>query len=167
MGHGGSSPVAPQDRSVCGGSTVSPNQRYSEGRYCLNDLHKAAGGSKTHQLSNWARRTETDELVNALLQDSNLRLAPLAVTHGGPNRGTNVCEDLVIDYAAWISPQFRLKVYRVFKQAAMGQVQQPVAVGGNAMMLQQLEVMHSNPYVEAHYATAGDSPTPMVAGYCW
>lgn len=38
----------------------------SEGRYCLNDLHKAAGGEPKHKPGNWARRVETAELVNEI-----------------------------------------------------------------------------------------------------
>ena len=38
----------------------------SEGRFCLNDLHKAAGGEKAHQPSDFLRQQKTQELITEL-----------------------------------------------------------------------------------------------------
>jgi hypothetical protein len=38
-------------------------RRDLDGRYCLNDLHRAAGGEKRHQPSNWASLSQTQELI--------------------------------------------------------------------------------------------------------
>lgn len=35
----------------------------NEGRFCLNDLHKASGNRKQHQISNWLRISQTAELI--------------------------------------------------------------------------------------------------------
>lgn len=38
----------------------------NRGRYCLNDLHKAAGGDSNQQLAFFMRRVKTSELVAEL-----------------------------------------------------------------------------------------------------
>lgn len=38
--------------------------RDSDGRFCLNDLHKAAGGEKRHQPSDWLRIQQAQELIS-------------------------------------------------------------------------------------------------------
>ena len=35
----------------------------ADGRYCINDLHQAAGGEKRHQPSNWLQNQQTIELI--------------------------------------------------------------------------------------------------------
>ena len=92
---------------------------YSEGRYCLNDLHKAAGGEKSHQPANWLRAQQTQELI-AELSTPQIRGVkqnqPLAARPGAPHTGggTYVCKDLVYDYAMWISASFKVKVIRAY-----------------------------------------------------
>lgn len=88
----------------------------NQGRYCLNDLHKAAGGLKTHQLANWTRNDQTKELIAELKnQTSETSLAPVSVIKGGyGTSGTFVVKELVYAYAMWISPAFHLKVIRAY-----------------------------------------------------
>jgi hypothetical protein len=38
----------------------------ADGRYSLNDLHKAAGGEKRQQPSNWLQVQQTQELIAEL-----------------------------------------------------------------------------------------------------
>lgn len=38
----------------------------AEGRYCLNDLHKAAGGENRHRPSMWLENQQTQELVEEI-----------------------------------------------------------------------------------------------------
>lgn len=38
----------------------------AEGLYCLNDVHKAAGGTAKHQVTNWVRSDEAQALVAEL-----------------------------------------------------------------------------------------------------
>ena len=90
-----------------------------EGRFCLNDLHKAAGAESRHQPAFFFRRPEIQEL------EAELNSAPaqslLTVTTQGRNGGTYVCKELVYAYAMWISAKFHLEVIRTFDAVATGQ----------------------------------------------
>lgn len=44
----------------------------SEGRYCLNDLRKAAGGADKHAPSKWDRRGQIDDLIDELKKTSQM-----------------------------------------------------------------------------------------------
>lgn len=84
-----------------------------DGRYCLNDLHRASGYARRHSPKEWVRTQQTQELVAEIEQGGNSRLA-LNVVHGGTGRGTYACKELVYSYAMWISPKFHLHVVRTF-----------------------------------------------------
>jgi len=89
----------------------------AEGRYCLNDLHRAAGGEKRHQPSDWLRLKNTQDLVAELTVSGipgTQQIQPLAVMQGGLLQGTYVVKELVYAYAMWISPAFHLKVIRAY-----------------------------------------------------
>ncbi|NHN78444.1 KilA-N domain-containing protein [Azotobacter chroococcum] len=94
----------------------------AEGRYCLNDLHRASGGEKRHGPSYWLANQQTKELVSELETTGN----PV-VTLEGRNGGTYVCKELVYAYAMWISPAFHVKVIRTFDAVVTGHKQ---AAGG-------------------------------------
>ncbi|WP_163831130.1 KilA-N domain-containing protein [Spartinivicinus ruber] len=97
-----------------------------QGRFCLNDLHKAAGGLKRHQPNYWVNNAQTQELI-AEMTDTGIPVTPnyqpIEVIRGGLNQGTYVDEDLVYQYAMWVSPKFNLKVIRTFKAVTKGQLQ--------------------------------------------
>lgn len=99
---------------VIDGVTV---RRDPEGRYCLNDLHRAAGGERRHEPTLWRNLQQTGELVQ-LLSDTGI---PVSVIKGGAGQGTFVCKELVYSYAMWISPEFNLKVIRTFDAAVSQQ----------------------------------------------
>lgn len=86
--------------------------RQHDGLFSLNDLHRAAGGEKRHQPSDFLRTDQAQALL-AEIQSADSRTAVQSV-NGGPLRGTYACRELVIAYAAWISAAFHLKVIRVF-----------------------------------------------------
>lgn len=101
----------------------------SEGRYCLNDLHKAAGGEDKHQPSFFMRRSETKDLIDVLSPANSQTLNPVNVVLGkGKEQGTFVCEDLVFDYAMWIGAEFKLKVIRAYKALNAQQTVPTIAV---------------------------------------
>lgn len=88
----------------------------SDGRYSLNDLHKAAGGEKRHGPSYWLANQQTAELIAELETTGN----PV-FRREGRNGGTYVCKELVYAYAMWISPKFHLHVIRTFDKVTQQQ----------------------------------------------
>lgn len=87
-------------------------RRDSEGRYNLNDLHRAAGGLERHSPNRWTRTESFNGLISELTPD--MAFAPADVQRGGVTPGTYACKELVYAYAMWISPSFNLKVIRTF-----------------------------------------------------
>lgn len=90
--------------------------RKSNGLYCLNDLHKAAGGEKRHQPSDFLRIDQTQALI-AEIHSADSRSDAIKVVNGGKAPGTYACREMVYAYAMWISPAFHLKVIRTFDKA--------------------------------------------------
>lgn len=84
-----------------------------DGRYCLNDLHKASGGEQKNQPRYFLENKQTQDLVQALT-DSGIPLTPINVTRGGLDQGTYVVKQIVYAYAMWISAAFNLKVINTF-----------------------------------------------------
>ncbi|EBR4441466.1 TPA: KilA-N domain-containing protein, partial [Escherichia coli] len=85
-------------------------RRDAYGRYSLNDLHRAAVASganaRTKEPGKFLSSQQTVELVHELTNTQNLGVDPVSVIHGGNERGTYVCKELVYAYAMWISPSF-------------------------------------------------------------
>ncbi|EIA5874868.1 KilA-N domain-containing protein [Salmonella enterica] len=110
-------------------------RRDVHGRYCLNDLHRAAGGDQKYRPKYWLDNKQTRELIEQLFTEGgipsseqnqsvsffqggsdtrSLVRAPVNTVRGGAEQGTYVCKELVFAYAMWISPSFHLKVIRTF-----------------------------------------------------
>ena len=98
-------------------------RRDAYGRYSLNDLHRAAVASganaRTKEPGKFLSSQQTVELVHELTNTQNLGVDPVSVIHGGNERGTYVCKELVYAYAMWISPSFHLKVIRTFDMVTL------------------------------------------------
>lgn len=112
--------MLPQHHIDVAGVTIARDQ---EGRFCLNDLHRAAGGERRHGPSLWLENQQTKELAQEL-SDTGI---PVSVVRGGPEQGTYVCKEMVYAYAMWISAKFHLQVIRTFDAAATGQLPTPTA----------------------------------------
>lgn len=101
----------------------------SEGRYCLNDFHKAAGGCSKdapYRFTEGSTASGLAAILNEEFQARKTELEPLVVIHGGAKKGTYAVKELVYAYAMWISPSFHLKVIRVFEEyATNGMVMKP------------------------------------------
>ncbi len=98
------------------------------GRYCLNDLHRAAGAQDKHKPAFWLRNEQTEQLISELQNSNSETPDPVSVIRGGKEQGSYVCKELVYSYAMWISPQFSLRVIRTFDAA----VNQPVTYQSQA-----------------------------------
>lgn len=95
-----------------------------DGRFSLNDFHRAAGGEKRHAPNEWLRNSQAQELVEEIGKpgnpglDGKAGIPALRVVRGGRSPGTYVCKELVYAYAMWISPVFSLNVIRTFDSVA-------------------------------------------------
>lgn len=89
-----------------------------DGRYCLNDLHKAGGKEKRHSPSYWLAIQQTEELI-AELETTEIPVVSLE----GRSGGTYVVKELVYAYAMWVSAKFHLHVIRTFDAVVIGQIQ--------------------------------------------
>jgi hypothetical protein len=90
---------------------ATPIRRDAQGRYCLNDLHRAAGGENRHVTAQFIRLSSTKELAAAISNHGDSHISPIDLSRGRYG-GTYVHEDLAIDYAAWIIPVFKLEPLR-------------------------------------------------------
>lgn len=113
----------------------------AHGRYCLNDLHKAAvragANARTKEPGKFLSSSRTQELV-ALLRESGTQilsegdtqnlgmpLAPISTINDGLNNGTYVAIQLVIAYGQFVSAAFDLKVVNTFLQVMHGEHAMP------------------------------------------
>jgi len=90
----------------------------SEGRYCLNDLHKASGGELKQRPAFFMELQQTTGLVEELLIAGIPAIKSVAGRYGG----TFVCKELVYAYAMWISPKFYMHVVKTYDALVTGQI---------------------------------------------
>lgn len=97
---------------------LSNSIRTFENLYSLNDLHFASGNDPKHRPSLFARNEQTKSLVAEIENERSTKtIFALKTIRGGADiekQGTWGCKEIVIAYAAWISPQFHLVVLRAF-----------------------------------------------------
>lgn len=110
----------------------------AEGRFCLNDCHKAAGGSPKDAPAQWLRNDQTKALIEEL-SDVEICTSPVSTKKGGANQGTYACKELVYAYAMWISPSFNLQVIRAFDALVTGQIAAP-ALSEQEIVAQALQI---------------------------
>ncbi len=95
------------------------------GRYCLNDLHKAAmlagKATESQRPSNFVKAAGVEAFAQILGEATKVASV---VTVKGNKSGTYGVELIVMRYAAWIDPAFEVQVYQTFQEAANGKLQQ-------------------------------------------
>jgi len=109
-----------------------------EGRYCLNDLHKAAGSELRHRPVEFLRSKQAKELIELLESEGDETVGnddltvgiptvksviPTVKTVDGRSGGTYAVLEVVVAYANWISAAFHLKVIRTFIAVQSGKEQ--------------------------------------------
>ncbi|VAE40982.1 ORF45 [Enterobacter hormaechei] len=99
----------------------------AEGRYSLNDLHKAAGSEQKHKPVHWLATSQTKELIEEILKVGILTFKPTDIKKGRYG-GTYVCKELVYSYAMWISAAFALKVIRAYDALVTGNASEAVRI---------------------------------------
>lgn len=86
------------------------------GRYSLNDLHRAAGGEKRHQPSDFLRSESVRAFIAELDQTPEIPGVSAVAAGTGRSGGTYGTRLVVLRYAAWIAPAFEVQVYRCFDE---------------------------------------------------
>lgn len=88
--------------------TIHPD---ADGRYCINGLHRAAGGKAKDQPAQFMRSKGADLLKAELLKTNPNALATIT-KFGRSDTGTYVCKELVYAYAMWLGPEFTVSIIR-------------------------------------------------------
>lgn len=96
----------------------------AEGRFCLNDCHKAAGGLKKDGPSYFLATGKAQELVTKLASEGHTgkSVGPLNVVNDGINNGTYASKEVIYAYAMWINVDFHLTVIRAFDALITGAI---------------------------------------------
>lgn len=93
----------------------------SEGRYNLNDLHAAAvlkgEANDSQRPSLFMRSAQIKRFAQALTEAQ--KCASVQIIKGGLQQGVWGLELVAIRYAAWLSPQFEIRVYETFREAVL------------------------------------------------
>lgn len=94
----------------------------AEGRFCLNDCHKAAGGLKKDGPSYFLATSKAQELIGKLASEGHTgkSVSPLKVVNDGINNGTYASKEVIYAYAMWINVDFHLTVIRAFDALVTG-----------------------------------------------
>lgn len=113
----------------------------AEGRYSLNDLHKASGYEQRHRPKYWLELNQTTELIEEILKGGippfksdetfnsvNVQDKKPVDSKKGRYGGTYVCKELVYSYAMWVSAAFALKIIRAYDALVAGNVDLAVRI---------------------------------------
>ncbi|WP_410487479.1 KilA-N domain-containing protein [Acinetobacter sp. SAAs470] len=97
-----------------------------EGRYCLNDLHKASGDQRKDRPSYFIENEKTQELIGVIEDEyydvgnpTSCKKAINIIRGKGREQGTYAVKELIYSYAMWISAKFHLTVIRAYDAMVM------------------------------------------------
>jgi hypothetical protein len=111
----------------------------NEGRYNLNDLHAAAvtngEATESQRPGVFLKSNQVKRFVQALSDAT--KSASVNVIKGGLQQGTWALELVVIRYAAWLRPEFEIRVYNTFREAVLNGV-------SNMNRLNRLDLLIAN-----------------------
>lgn len=91
----------------------------AQGRFSLNDLHRAAGGEDKHRPSRYTENQQAQELAQEI---GKAGITALVTMKGGSAPGTYASKEMVYAYAMWISPAFHLQVIHTFDAVVVGKI---------------------------------------------
>ncbi len=104
----------------------------SEGRFCLNDLHKAAvangANARAKEPGKFFRSPRTQELIKLLKKSATPNMgstfSPVKAVETGPyeERGTFVVKELVYAYGQFVSAEFDLHVIRTYDKVVRDEI---------------------------------------------
>ena len=86
------------------------------GRFSLNDLHRAAGLGNSTKPSLFLRSDSVKKMVE-ILNAQNRAFDAVSIKRGRYTGGTWVCKELVYKYAMWVDADFEVKVIQTFDAA--------------------------------------------------
>ncbi|WMY43867.1 KilA-N domain-containing protein [Enterobacter cloacae complex sp. EB5] len=86
-----------------------------DGMICLTDMWKASGKSDAESPYHYLRNKQTKEFLAELEKNHESVVFTARGVHGGTYGGKFVA----YDYAAWIRPEFEIRVYETFREAVL------------------------------------------------
>lgn len=96
--------------------------RQLDGLYCLNDLHRMAGGREKHRPTEFFRSEQGQSVLSELEREFKGCKIPTPylqrIIGKGKEQGTYACEEIACSYAMWINPAFHIAVIRAFLKLA-------------------------------------------------
>ncbi|WP_162999250.1 KilA-N domain-containing protein [Burkholderia sp. Nafp2/4-1b] len=118
-GPGRARDIDPHDEPVTAFSIGMYAIREFDGLYCLNDLHRAAGGKAKHQPADFLCRKRILNLIRELKASGKPQPAFVRTINTGAHLGSYACREITIAYAAWIGDAFHMAVDQVMWAAAL------------------------------------------------
>lgn len=124
---------------IIAGNAITQDE---QGRFCINDLHRAAGEQSRHKPSNWLQLQSTGDLCK------EIEIAGIPAILKKQGLGTFVCKELVYAYAMWISPAFHLKVIRAYDDMVTRPQFDPMKALNDPAMMRGLLLNYSEKVIE-------------------
>jgi len=114
------------------------------GRYCLNDIYKASGSDRNKRTGNFLRNASTSmEVVdlNKWLENEPFPedfKSYVVITGKGRGSKTFAPLEIVYEYAAWISKEFKKAVYSAFTELSTGNVTEAASIASSITLTPEI-----------------------------